>query len=123
MSGMRTLVALLVLLAAAPAAAQDTNAAVLNAQIMQMQAEQQLARMREVATSNEMMALEARLRADEAVRRLEASRAPVVLPTLPYPEAGLGVGTGIDTSKLPTIPNAALADSNRRVQEILKNPH
>lgn len=119
---MRALIVGLALLAAAPAAAQDTNAAVLNAQILQMQAEQQLARMREVATANEMMALEARLRADEAVRRMEAVRTPATMPTLPYPDAGLGRGGMLDVAKLPSIPDAALADSNRRVQEILKNP-
>ena len=68
-----------------------------------------------------MMALEARLRADAAVRQMEAARAPVLMPTLPYPNAALGLGAGIDVSKLPSVPDAALADSNRRVQEILKN--
>ena len=121
MGGMRALILSLGLLIAAPAAAQDASQAVLNAQILQMQAEQQLARMREVATTNELMALEARLRAEEAVRRMETARAPVVLPTLPYPDAGRGQGDGIDPAKLPRLPDAALADSNRRVQEILKN--
>jgi hypothetical protein len=119
---MRALIAGLVLLAAAPVAAQDTNAALLNAQILQMQSDQQLARMREVATANEMMALEARLRADEAVRRMETSRTPVAVPTMPYPDAGLGRGGALDVSQLPSIPDAALAESNRRIQEILKNP-
>jgi hypothetical protein len=121
MGGMRALIVSLGILVAAPAAAQDVSQAVLNAQILQMQAEQQLARMREVATTNELMALEARLRTDEAVRRMEAARAPVVLPTLPYPDAGLGLDAGIDPAKLPRLPDAVLADSNRRVQEILKN--
>lgn len=120
--GMRALIAGLFLLAPAPATAQDVGSAVLHGQILQMQSDQQLARMREVATSNELMALEARLRADEAVRRIEASRAPVAMPTLPYPRAGLGAGGTVDVSKLPSVPDAVLAESNRRVQEILKNP-
>lgn len=121
MSGMRALILCLALAGAAPAAAQDPSAAVLQSQILQMQAEQQLARMREVATANELTALEARLRTEQAVRQMEAARAPVLMPTLPYPDAALGKGTGVDISKLPSVPDAVLADSNRRVQEILKN--
>lgn len=120
MGGMRILLVSLALLTAAPAVAQDATQALLNAQLLQMQAEQQQARMREVATANELMALEARIRADEAVRRIEASRAPPVMPTLPYPSAGLTPAAQAD-GKLPSVPEAALADSNRRVQEILKN--
>ena len=81
MGGMRALIAGFVLLAASPALAQDPSQAVLNAQILQIQAEQQLARLRDVATANELMALEARLRADEAVRRMEAARAPAKAPS------------------------------------------
>ena len=119
---MRALIASLSLLAA-PASAQGADAASLNPQIVQMQAEQQLARMREVATANELMALEARLRADDAVRLMQAARSPVTMPALPYPDAGLGLTAAHDIASPPSIPDTAMADSNRRVQEILKNPH
>ena len=109
---MRALAILLALAAAAPAAAQPLDYDLLRAQ-------QQAAQQREVAQHNELMALEARLRAEQAVLEQQLARAPVRLPEPPYPSPL--PPAKIDTSKLPSIPDATLADSNRRVQEAAGN--
>jgi hypothetical protein len=117
---MRTLIAVLVLAAAgAPAAAQDIGV-LTQSQIADLQMQQQLLQQRSVAQHNELFALETRLRTEQAVTDLQLQRAlPVRLPQLPYPVAA---PTGrIDASKLPSIPDAALAASNRRVQEASQN--
>lgn len=120
MSGMRALVVILALGAAAPAAAQglgQTNA--LNQLRMdELRAQQQLLQQQSVAQHNELMALDARLRTEQHAARIQAERAPVRLPQLPHPAAPPG---NIDTSKLPSIPDEALAESNGRVREISKN--
>lgn len=115
---MRALIAVLALTAAAPAAAQDIG--MTQSQIDDLRMQQQLAQQRAVAQHNEMFALETRLRTEQAILDLQLQRAlPARVPELPYPVA---VPTGrIDTSRLPSIPDAALAASNRRVQEAVKN--
>jgi hypothetical protein len=108
---------------AAPAASQDLGQ--LNAlnilQMNELRAQQQLLQQQQVAQHNELIALDARIRTEQHVARIQSERQPVRLPDLPYPvPAGSALGA-IDTSKLPSIPDAALAASNRRVQEISKN--
>jgi hypothetical protein len=107
---MRALAALILLAAATPAAAQTPDLDALRFQQQQLQ-------QRNVAQTNELMALEARLKAEQAVAEQQLARAPVRVPEPLYtsstPRAKL------DTSKLPSIPDAALADSNRRVQAIV----
>lgn len=102
---------------AAPAAAQDFGATT-QMQLDALRLQQQLDQQRSVAQHNELMALDARLRAEQAARTLEAQRAPTALPRTPYS----GPPAQIDTSRLPSIPDEALAESNRRVREISKNP-
>jgi hypothetical protein len=111
---MRALVILLALAAAAPAAAQTTQF-----DLDYLRAQQQAAQQREVAQHNELMALEARLRAEQAVVEQQLARVPVRVPEPPY--ASPLPPAKIDTSKLPSIPDATLADSNRRVQEAAGN--
>ena len=116
MRRMRALVTLAALALAAPAAAQDLSG--LNSfQLDALLAQQQLDRMRAISQHNEIVGLEARLKADQFVRWSEAARQPTVLPQLPYPAPP----AAIDVSKLPSIPEAALADSNRRVRDIVQN--
>jgi hypothetical protein len=113
-AGMRALIAILALAAATPAAAQTSS------QLADLQMQQQLAQQRAVAQHNELFALEARVRTEQAILDLQLQRAlPARAPELPYPVAA---PTGrVDTSKLPSIPDAALAASNRRVQDAAKN--
>lgn len=119
---MRALLVILALGAAAPAAAQplaqDLGQAGVQLQLRldELRAQQQLLQQREVAQHNELMALEARMRTEQHVARIQAERTPTRLPELPYP-APAGA---IDTSKLPSIPDKALAESDRRVREISK---
>lgn len=119
---MRALLAILALGAAVPAAAQplaqDLGQAGVQLQLRldELRAQQQLLQQREVAQHNELMALEARLRTEQNLARIQAERTPTRLPQLPYPAPP---GT-IDTSKLPSIPDKALAESDRRVRDILR---
>lgn len=118
---MRALLVILALAAAVPAAAQGIPGQDLGQAGVQMQlrldelrAQQQLLQQREVAQHNELMALEARMRTEQHIARIQAERTPTRLPELPYP----GPAGTIDTSKLPSIPDKALAESDRRVREI-----
>jgi hypothetical protein len=115
---MRLLVVLFALAMAAPAAAQDLTG--FNAsQLEDLRVQQQLSQQRAVALHNELMALESRLRTEQAISDLRVQSAPVRLPTPPYPQAG--APASIDTSRLPAIPDAALAASNRRVRDAANN--
>jgi hypothetical protein len=114
---MRPLLIALALSAATPAAAQIPG----NPGYDYLRAQQEAAQRAAVARQNELMALEANLRAQQAINDLEFRRAvPVQAPQLPYPQSVGGGPTSIDLSKLPSIPDAALAASNKRVQEIAR---
>jgi hypothetical protein len=108
------LVALLFAAAATPAAAQSTFADLENLRVQQEDAAR-----RSVALSNELMALESRLRTEQAIADLRLQRGGALLPELPYAPAVTPAprtsSSGV-SSKVPSIPDAALADSNRRVQ-------
>lgn len=109
---MRVLVALLAF-AIAPAAAA--------AQIYQNPAERvaqdEAARRRDVEITNQLSVLDAQLRTQQALRDLQAMSPPPV-PAQPNPNIPLPV---IDTSKLASIPDKALADSNVRVRAAAQN--
>lgn len=117
---MRALILLLALAAAAPAAAQDISG--LNQlQFDALRAEQSAAQLRAINEVNERMALESRLRAQQAILDLQLQRAlPAQVPVLPY--ASATPPGPLDVSKLPQIPDAALAESNKRVRDAVKNP-
>lgn len=119
MTSMRALLLMLAFGAAAPAAAQDFGqaAAINQLRLDELRAQQQLLQQQQVAQHNELVAMEARLRTEQHAARIQAERAPVRLPQLPYPAAA----GNIDTSNLPSIPDKALADSDRRVREISQN--
>jgi hypothetical protein len=117
---MRALILIAAIAAAAPAAAQPINALQFDA----LRAEQSAAQFHAIQQDNERMALEARLRANQAVQDMELQRLlppQVYLP--PYPEVGhVAPAAPFDASKLPSIPDAALAASNQRVRDAAKNP-
>ena len=119
MGSMRTLLISVVLTAAAaPAAAQFVAPADLD--MLRMQQEQ--AQRRAIDQANQLEALSARQRADSADLDLRLQRGdvgPRQAPTLRYePPARTAAGA---SSRYPSIPDAALADSNRRVQAAAAN--
>jgi hypothetical protein len=114
---MRIAMVLLMIATAGPAAAQPY----LNAQARdaQTQADLQALRYREVQVTNELAALQARAQADQALSNLAAARiGPVVTPAVRRADAP---PTVIDTSKLVSIPDALLAQSNARVRAAAEN--
>ena len=83
-----------------------------------LRAQQAAAASRAIDQENQLQALDARLRADRAASPTE--RAVVRLPELPFtPPATTPAAQAART--YPSIPDAALADSNRRVREALKH--
>jgi len=114
-------IAALVLTAATPAAAQTYPAQTFDAdvRIQQLESQAAAARQRDVALSNELMALEARRQAEGSIATLQAQRespgyrAPVDYDAL----ARAPVARGGYTS----IPDDRLAASNARVRAAAEN--
>ena len=120
MEPMRTFIIFLALAAlATPAAAQSTASEIDN-----LRAQQEAAARRAVAQENELGALQNRLQTQQAVTQLEIQRSLAPrLPDLVYgPAASASSGTPAATPKYPAIPDAALADSNRRVRAASQPP-
>jgi hypothetical protein len=113
MAAMRTLILALSLAAAAagPAAAQVPPNPI------DLQAQQDAAARRAIARDNELGALENRLQTEQAVTQLQTQRLlPPRAPQLRYDPAITASTPTAATQKYPSIPDAALADSNRRVR-------
>lgn len=89
-------------------------------QLEDLRAKQQAAERRAIDQSNQIQALEARLRADQAVAAMAAQTAGAVVPQLRTagPVAGAPTAT---LPKYPAMSDAALADSNKRVQDAARN--
>ena len=102
----------------APAAAQDYRALDF-ARDADLYAAASAARQREVALTNELSTLQARVQTDEALRDLAAQRAYAPISTV-NPSTGAALPR-IDTSKLASIPDAELAASNARVRAAAEN--
>jgi hypothetical protein len=109
-------------LAAAPALAQATPLELDN-----IRAQQQAAQRQSVAIANEAMAQEARLRTEQAILDLENQRVAPALPALPYaaPASAAASPSGARPASTvyPSMPDKALADSNRQIQKIRKHRH
>lgn len=122
---MRIAMALLMLGTAGPVMAQPYLIQPylgLQARDAQVQADIQALRYRDVQTTNELAALQARAQADQAVGNLQAARVPPVIPGVePAVPARRAPLTVIDTSKLISIPDAALAQSNARIRAAAEN--
>lgn len=112
---MRILIAIGLLALAPPALGQQTQF-----QIDELRAQQQAAERRAIDQSNQIQALEARLRADQASAELAAQRAGPRVPLLPYGDPTMTSGATRSPS-YPSVPDAVLADSNRRVQDAARN--
>lgn len=114
MVSMRTLLAIGVLAVSAPAAAQPTQL-----QLDDLRMQQQNAERRAIDQANQMMALEARLRAEQATLDLQLQRSGVGVPAPTYqPSLTPAPAAAV---KYPSMSDAALAESNRRVQAAAKN--
>lgn len=111
---MRIVLACLVLAAAAPAAAQPPFN-----DYEYLRAQQEAAARRAVEVENQLSALDARLKTDQALSDLQASRYPPSVPELRYATTATPAPAAA-TPKFPSIPDAALAESNKRVQAVTK---
>jgi hypothetical protein len=116
---MRHLLVIALLAVAAPASAQVLDPAnQLAVQDLRMQ--QEAAQRRAIDQANQLEAASARLRADQATLDLQLQRGdvgPRRAPTLRYETAPAPTSLG----KYPSMPDAALADSNKKVQDAARN--
>jgi len=114
------MVSMRVALTAAVVAAVATGASAqpVLQQLDELRMQQEAAHRRAIDQSNQLMALEARLRAEQASADLQRS-APRA-PELRY-EPATRRGTAAAAARYPSIPDAALAESNRRVQAAARN--
>lgn len=115
---MRALIALAIFAAAAPAAAQP-YLGLTQSLDAQRSAEALAARNREIALTNELARVQARLQANETLARLAAAREPPTVPTVPFnPKAP---PPKIEMSQMVQIPDAELAASNARAVAASEN--
>jgi hypothetical protein len=115
---MRIALVLFTLATAGPAMAQPYLG--VQARDAQTQADLQALRYRDVQTTNELAAMQARAQADQALSNLQAGRtAPIVFPAARGSSSA--PPTVIDTSKLVSIPDSILAQSNARVRAAAEN--
>lgn len=112
MASLRILVALVAYALGSPAAAQVSVFELDN-----LRAQQEAALRRAIDQENQFQALDARLRADRAAAPTE--RAVVSLPTVPYPTSATPPEPPAP-SAYPAMSDAALAESNRRIQDAVK---
>ena len=116
---MRTALIFAALAAAAPAAAQPLSAGV---QLDALRMEQDAIQRRMIDQQNQLMATEARARADQAAAQLQIQRdLPVRPPELRYDPAVRAAPAPTSTPTYPSMPGGALAESNRRVQDAARN--
>lgn len=115
---MRVPAFLLALSVATPAFAQVTPQPITpqdNAAMVQ----QEMTRQQLIQQQNQLMALEAQIRAQQAIQDLQALK---VSPRLPLPQVGAGGPLPqIDTGQFASIPDATLADSNKKVLDAANN--
>ena len=116
---MRALFLILALSCAAGAAQAQDYRALTQANDAERVATEAAARQRDIALTNELSTLQARAQSEQHLSDLAALRARPALPSVvlgpnaPPPR--------IDTSKLVSIPDATLADSNAKVRAAADN--
>ncbi|HEY8004711.1 MAG TPA: hypothetical protein VIE16_10815 [Phenylobacterium sp.] len=115
-----TLLAGVTLLATGPAAAQAYRGLAL-AQEAQREADAQAARSRDIALTNELSTLQARVQSTQGLSDLAAMRAPPATPIVPRPPGA--PSPRIDAGQFASIPDAELADSNAKVRAAADNHH
>lgn len=88
-------------------------------QYQELWAQQEMMRQQQIALQNQLTALEAQVRTEQAIAATQAQR---VNPRLPLPEVSRGGPLpSIDTGALASIPDSALAESNKRVLDAAGN--
>lgn len=112
---MRILAVFLLLAGASPAAAQVSQF-----QLDELRAQQQAADRRAIDQANQLQARDARLRAEQASADLAAQRAGARAPLLRYGDPMAPRATAAPAT-YPSVPDAALAESNRRIQDAARN--
>jgi hypothetical protein len=116
---MRALILVAALAVATPAAAQGLLGLTLQHDA-ERQAQQDLARQRDVELNNRLSRLEAGAQTDQALHDAPGLRLPSLAPP-PVPLDPNAPPPVMDTSKLATIPDSILADSNARVRAASQN--
>lgn len=117
MMSLRTRVLALILLAGASTVSAQALDPATQLQVDDLRARQQAAERQAVEASNQAMAAEARIRAEQAINELERQRA-ISLDVPPGAAPDDGVGTAL--KDYPVMPDAVLADSNKRVRAAAK---
>ena len=115
---MRMFVLVLALVIAAPAAAQPLLGFAQTRDAWTW-SDANAARNRDIALTNELAVLQARVQAEQALSNLAVARINPGLPTVP-PGSGAPPAI-IDVSQLASIPDAELAASNARVRAAADN--
>lgn len=118
---MRAALILVVLAAATPVVAQQLF--VPSLELDSLRLEQEATQRRMIDQQNQLMAVEARARAEQAALQLQLQRdLPARVPAQLYdPTVPLPGRTSLKGADYPTTPDAALADSNRKVQDAARN--
>lgn len=117
MTPMRMMILLLACVAA-PAAAQGLSTGD-QIRLDDLHMRQEAAERRAIDQANQLMALEARLQAERSIVDLRTQGAAARLPRTPYATPPAEGGSA--AAKYPSVPDATLADSNRRVREAADN--
>ena len=111
---MRVLLVVGLLSLATPALAQN------QLQLDELRMQQQNAERRAIDQSNQLQAMDSRLRAEQAAADLTAQRAGVRTPLLPNGDPTVNP-IAAPLAQYPSVPDAALADSNKRVQDAARD--
>lgn len=88
-------------------------------QDLETQQQQEQLRQQMIQQQNQLMALEAQMRAQQAMQDVQAQKQS---PRLTPPDVSRRPLPSIDTSQIASIPDAVLADSNKKVLEASKSP-
>jgi hypothetical protein len=118
---MRRFAFLLVLMAAAPAAAQDAaGLAALQMRETELSSQQDLSRARAVALENQLSTLEAQVQTNQRLQDLQAHNLRLRLPAPVVPVRPLDPAS-LDPGRYPSIPDDALAASRARIAAASRN--
>ena len=114
-----TLAALLAAAGAAPAFAQIATPPLIPPPDYGLMVQQEQLRQQMIQQQNQLQVLDAQIRSEQALQEVQRLR---VAPQLPLPDTRPGHALpNIDTRQLASIPDAALADSNKKVIDAANN--